>query len=213
LQQGDIAVDIGANKGGYTYWMARTVQKTGAVFAFEPQKNLAKYLDDMLKAAGFDNTHVESLGISSSVGERTIVIPAPSQEYSPGASFEIEPQDKYYSYPVKVDTLDHYFLNKSNARPIKFIKCDVEGHELEIFRGGASILKEDRPVLLFECEQRHMQKNTTKDVFHFLAALGYEGEFIYDKKFYPLSEFDPARHQIVGQKPYANNFLFRADRS
>ena len=43
LRHGDVAVDVGAYKGGYTYWMREAVGDAGTVFAFEPQPELAYY--------------------------------------------------------------------------------------------------------------------------------------------------------------------------
>lgn len=41
LRPGDWAVDVGAHKGAYTYWMQRAAGATGQVFALEPQPLLA----------------------------------------------------------------------------------------------------------------------------------------------------------------------------
>ena len=49
--------------------------------------------------------------------------------------------------------LDSFFA--SRTQPVSLIKCDVEGHEGEVFRGAEQLLRQDRPILLFECEQRH----------------------------------------------------------
>src|SRR5215217_2108239 len=38
---GDLACDVGANKGSYLYWMSRWADR---VVAFEPQSGLADYL-------------------------------------------------------------------------------------------------------------------------------------------------------------------------
>jgi hypothetical protein len=95
---------------------------------------------------------------------------------------------------------------------------DVEGHELAVFRGAAGILARDRPVLLFECEARHLGNRAPSEVFDFLAALGYSGSFFGPGGPRPLAEFDTAVHQRRGpgrfwKAPgYVNNFLFRATR-
>ena len=44
LVPGNIAVDIGAHKGAYTYWMSKYVGEKGKVFSFEPQPQLNKQL-------------------------------------------------------------------------------------------------------------------------------------------------------------------------
>jgi hypothetical protein len=114
---------------------------------------------------------------------------------------------------VKVDTLDNYF-SSADKRPVKFIKCDVEGHELEVFRGGEKILKKDMPILLFECEARHLQSGDVKEVFSFLEDLGYSGQFFANGKITSLDKFDMQKHQqirdgkIIDHLSYCNNFVF-----
>src|SRR5262249_40290100 len=50
-------------------------------------------------------------------------------------------------------SLDDY---ARNARPPDFIKCDVEGAEVEVFRGAEHLLHEKRPIIL--CEM-HSEEN------------------------------------------------------
>jgi FkbM family methyltransferase len=205
LKKGDTDVDIGANKGGYTYWMVKAVGEKGRLFAFEPQSGLTEYLKGVLPGK---NVTIEKMGLSSEIGEAQLVIPGEGATYSPGATIEPGHSEKCYSYKVKIDTLDDYFENKKEARPVKFIKCDVEGHELEVFKGGIKILKEDHPVILFESEQRHLRNKSPSDIFKFLLDLGYRGQFIFNKKLHDLNEFDLNKHQVCGKKPYTNNFIF-----
>ncbi len=40
LQPGMVALDVGANIGAHTVWMARAVGPTGRVIAFEPQRSI-----------------------------------------------------------------------------------------------------------------------------------------------------------------------------
>jgi len=204
---GSTVVDIGANKGGYTYWLSKAVDRKGKVFAFEPQPHLADYLKKSF-AEGFNgNITVESIGLSSKCGTARLIIPEKGKSYSPGATLEADNCEGFHSFNVPTDTLDNYFAGK-NSRPVRFIKCDVEGHELEVFKGGETLLKEDHPVILFECESRHLSKNSIRDVFKYLLDLGYEGHFFFDKKLLPLSIFDEKVHHVWGAKLYANNFLF-----
>ena len=56
---GAIALDIGANKGIYTYWLSKKVGKDGKVIAFEPQPELGEYLNDLKKS--FDRQVFEKI--------------------------------------------------------------------------------------------------------------------------------------------------------
>ena len=191
--------------------MRRAVGPAGKVFAFEPQPGLARYLEAVRARMGWDNVVVRECAISDSAGER--VLRVPGWENSPGASLEeaVAPGDR--DRLVAADTLDHQL---EGAGRIALVKVDVEGHELAVFRGAARTLAESRPVLLFECEARHLTGRTPRDVFTYLEGLGYRGQFFSPGGLRPVAEFDPAIHQRRGtgrfwEAPgYCNNFLFTA---
>lgn len=209
LSPGDTAIDIGAHKGAYTYWMARSVGPAGRVVAFEPQPELASYLKGIFRAPGWRSVTVEAMALSSGKGRARLVIPARHGSTSPGASVELEPGGGSRSCQVDRDSLDVYCGAHPDIRPARFVKCDVEGHELEVFRGAETVLREDAPVLLFECEARHRRNGSIRDVFRHLEDRGYEGRFFLGRRLRPLSEFDEGRHQRApGSPAYCNNFLF-----
>jgi len=105
-----------------------------------------------------------------------------------------------------VTTLDEFF---GTDTPVKLIKCDVEGHEYEVFKGGERLLRTHRPMVLFECEDRHHRQKDWRDTFAFLEGLGYQGAFFSRRGLRSLKEFDPVRHGVPESPEYANNFAFR----
>jgi FkbM family methyltransferase len=214
VRPGDNVVDIGAHKGGFLYWLRRYVTGSGKVYGFEPQPPLAQYLKEIVAIQGWDNVIVEASGLSSSNGSMELFIPAPEGEPSPGAT--LSPADcnaPHYSIRVPVVTLDDYFGRRGNP-PIAFIKCDCEGHEIEVFKGAVGVLRRDHPVLLFECEQRHLPGSSPAAVFDYLRTLGYRGGFFGPSGLTPVEQFRPEIHQPVrpgrywDAKDYYNNFAF-----
>jgi len=216
IHPGDVAVDIGAHKGAYLYWMQKAVGARGKVCAFEPQPQLHEYLAWAVPVMGWENVELSPLAISDRQGTATIRVPAGRGKTSPGASLEPahgagggEPGG--YEVQCSVDTLDRIFAGRKAP---SFIKCDVEGHELSVFRGAARVLGERGPALLFECEQRHLSAHGLQDVFGFLQKLGYAGQFFAQGELLPLARFDPSIHQrqagerFWDRKDYSNNFLF-----
>ena len=105
LKKGDVAVDIGANKGQYTFWMLRSVGPTGKVIAFEPQPTLARYLEDMKASMSYPHLTVENCGLSREPARLTLTIPQAGKSQSPLASFEAAPREGFTSYEVEVDIL------------------------------------------------------------------------------------------------------------
>lgn len=207
IRPGDTVADIGAHKGAYLYWMRRAVGPAGRVYGFEPQPALHAYLDRMVSERGWTNVEVLPFALSDRQG--TAEIHVPEGETSPGAS--LEPRAGGRTVPCTLETLDHVLGDSSR---LSFIKCDVEGHELAVFRGARRILTERAPALLFECEARHLSSHGMQDVFAFLQALGYQGRFFAGSALLPLAHFDPASHQArTGERfwdrpGYFNNFLF-----
>ncbi len=203
VQKGDLVVDVGAHKGAYTYWLARAVGKEGSVFAFEPQPALAKSLERLFAHDG--RVIVHHLALSSRNQDRALFIPGWSS--SPGATLEKRSGTEGRHIDVPTTTLDSFF--KGRDVPISLIKCDVEGHELEVFKGARSILETDRPMLLFECENRHLSGGTIQDVFTFLEELGYEGAYFQGIRLRQLAELSADQHGDPSRPNYVNNFLFR----
>ena len=205
LSPGDVAVDIGAHKGAYAYWMHKAVAPHGRVVCFEPQKQMAGYLNRMKEAVPLARLEVVNLALSSRRGEMTLAVPQAGG--SQGATLESGLlKGPHILYLVGVTTLDEFF---GTDTPVKLIKCDVEGHEYEVFKGGERLLRTHRPMVLFECEDRHHRQKDWRDTFAFLEGLGYQGAFFSRRGLRSLKEFDPVRHGVPESPEYANNFAFR----
>lgn len=209
LRSGDVVVDAGAYKGGYTYWMRAEVGAAGHVFAFEPQPELARFLRGVVKAFAWSNVHVEEAGLSASSGELTLHAPGSSPSQDASLVRALAGADARH-YTVRIDTLDDSLERRALGRPVDLIKCDVEGHELDAFRGAERVLTQDRPLLLFECEARHNPGRPVSDVFEYLEGFGYRGSFFWHGELLDVREFDLEAHQTLGRAPYANNFVFEA---
>jgi FkbM family methyltransferase len=204
----DTVCDIGANKGSFTFWLARWCHE-GHVFAFEPQIDIAERLARDCRLFGFSNVRVEPAGVHSSSGTLELSVP---RGHGPGASFNAPAAAAdTVAVPVRVVALDDYF---AGTERIALLKIDVEGAELDVFRGAERILKTSHPLLVFECENRHLRGHCVEDVFRYLGSLGYSGCFVCHGQVRPLSEFDPAVHQRADgdwfwkSKDYCNNFIF-----
>jgi len=200
------AIDIGAHKGAYTYWMQKGVGDSGQVIAFEPQPQLACRLESLRRGFGWRQVTILQAGLSNQRGSFDLHIPRGGP--SPGATLTTSHQlGDCDTLQVRVETLDGV-LNAMKAGPVSLIKCDVEGHELEVFQGAESVLKTDRPALLFECEERHHADGCIEPVFDYLRSLGYQGYYFHQGRQEPIATFNAEKLQQPGQTPYINNFAF-----
>lgn len=169
---GTTVIDIGANKGVFSIYMSRAAGPNGKLIAFEAQPELGDHLRDVKQSFGLDNMTIVNQGLSSSAGVLTM---RRSEAGSGMASFHNPPSVDLQEIEIPVIRLDDY-ANDNVVGPVSFIKCDVEGHELEVFRGGQALLAQHKPTLLFEC---HDDEADRGELFEFLTGLGYDGYFFY----------------------------------
>lgn len=210
VRSGDIVCDIGANKGSFIFWLSRWCG-TGRVVAFEPQPELARRLAEVCRVIGLDNVRVEAKAVYLHSGDQELFVPA---GHSPGASLTHKAAEakSFTTLSVPVVALDDYFDENDE---VTLLKIDVEGAELGVFKGAARILRRHAPLLVFECENRHLASGHVGDVFSYLEALGYQGSFVCRDRLLPIVEFDAAVHQrqdgewFWKSRDYCNNFVFR----
>lgn len=191
-----VAIDAGANLGLYTYWIAR---RASAVHAFEPNAGLSAYL----RKARIPRVQVYSAALSSRDGSANLWIPQLDGEASLSEHVGGTPVE------VPLIKLDSLCLPK-----VGFMKIDVEGHELEVLRGGEQTIRASRPTLFVEIEQRHHPEQSIDRIIDSIRELGYdEVRFLVAGTWHPLDEFRPAVHQAdVASRQYASNFLFSTSR-
>jgi FkbM family methyltransferase len=152
LRAGMIFYDVGANIGFFSLLAARLVGEQGRVVAFEADPEVAGRLREHVARNQFSWIAAEEKAVWS---ERKSVFfartdPAASPDRGLGHVVNGGGND---AIRVEAVTLDDY----ANAGPAPdFVKCDVEGAEVEVFRGALQLLKEKRPGILFEM---HSDKN------------------------------------------------------
>lgn len=201
----DTVCDIGANKGSFTYWLSGWC---GKVVAFEPQPELANRLVRLCRSLKLSNVTVEPKAVYSLSANLDFYMPGQNQ---PGASLKPITSANCTKTTVQAISLDEYFNDNTK---IKLIKIDVEGAELHVLKGAEKLLRRSNPLLVFECENRHLNNGNVYDTFSYLKDLGYEGKFVYHGHLLPISKFNASIHQsqrgksFWKSKDYCNNFIF-----
>jgi FkbM family methyltransferase len=194
VRQADLAgrtvLDIGANKGVYSIYMSRAVGPSGKLVAFEAQPELGDHLRAVKHSFRLDNMSLVNQGLSSIAGVLTMRRTAAG---SGMASFHNDAAEGLDEIDIPVIALDKY-IEEHDLGPVDFIKCDVEGHELEVFRGAERMLLRDKPALLFECHDAEAENG---ELFRFLTGLGYDGYFFYVTPADHKSLFNKGRGQFI----------------
>lgn len=173
LKPGDTAIDVGANYGLFTLALAQIVGETGHVKAIEPNKDMLQFWKKTAKAnVGADHPHVEYLWGAS--GSRLTTGELRKDPRGSGGS-QMHPGSLMTGESITIMPLDMILM-----RPIKAIKIDAEGMDVDVLLGAEKILREDRPVVIFEWNPEAMQ-NLGKDPleeFVQLFALGDRADYI-----------------------------------
>jgi len=193
--KGRTVIDIGANKGVYCYWLSRATGRNGRVLAFEPQPELEAHLADVVSTFSLGNVVLAPCALSSQAGEVSLY----RRNAGAGdASFEAMPGSECIR--VRCTTLDAY-ATQTGLDEVAFIKCDVEGHELEVMRGAEQLLRRCMPVLQVECHHREAAQG---DLFEFLSSVGYSGFFLHDGRRIPCRAFEhyPCRKRSLDHRNY-----------
>jgi len=163
--------DVGANLGIWSYFMSHLAGREGRVFAFEPQPELTSHLESLKASFDLQNLVICNSGLSTKPGRVSMSRKSPGSGDARIVESTLEGRN---TVEVEVTTLDDFLSEMPEVR-IDLIKCDVEGHELDVFKGAEARLRSDRPALIFEHHQSHAEKG---EVFDFLLGLGYDGYFL-----------------------------------
>ena len=210
---GDTLIDIGANKGGFLYWMIKRAGANGKAIGFEPQTFLYRFLKDYFSGSKYPQVTIEQYALSDKEENATMIIPYNGKDSSPGASihFTLEDSPMARAETVTTVTLDSYCA-LHNLQPA-LIKIDVEGHELKVIKGSLKTLGMYKPKIILECEGLQVGRDSVQETFGHILALGYKGFFFFKGEKFDIGNFEPEKHQpekFTGKKSieYCSNFFF-----
>lgn len=168
VRPGSICFDVGAHLGEYAIALAKATGPSGSVIAFEPNPRLVRNLRRTLDSSRF---RVLDVALSDRPGAGSLYVP---RYASMAAITPWAPDPTLSVVPIRVTTLDTLI---AEGIPVpSFIKCDAEGAEARIFRGGSMLLRAHRPALQFEAGTRALRAvsgATEEDLLALLRSFGY----------------------------------------
>ncbi len=174
LEPGETVVDVGANFGWHTIGFAKAVGAHGRVLAFEPLPELVEHAGENLRRNRVEEwVTLRDRALGSAPGELTIYTFAKGSMAESSAS-DLG-RDDAEPHPCVVATLDEELAQFGGDPPV-LLKVDVEGFELDVFRGGVATLAGSRaPALAFELNRgclEHAQV-TVPEIEEYLRGVGY----------------------------------------
>lgn len=209
LEKDALFFDIGANTGIYTSFAQRFIP-ADSVYAFEPIPELFTRLKYM-----FRKSNIYKMAFSNEISEKQFKIPSIcGKEFKSRGTLNVtyKENDETRSrvIDVRTDTIDN-FVKKRNISRIGFIKIDVEGHEFQVIEGGLETLKEQKPVLQIEIEQRHYQRDIG-EIIDLILNLGYVCYYLdLESRMLRKLEADAAslqKEEHFKTALYIHNFIF-----
>lgn len=146
IKKGDVFFDIGANVGFMSIEVATRRQGSVEVIAFEPIPALARSILRSARINGANNVHVMSTMLGSTTGKAELFIPSHSIHAS-----AIARESSAYAVTCPMTTVDE-LVRDGTLPPPNVIKIDVEGGELEVFRGASEVISTHAPTIIFEAD-------------------------------------------------------------
>jgi FkbM family methyltransferase len=171
---GECVADLGANIGVYTKYLSEIVGPSGQVFSVEPIPLTFDILRSNVRKLGSKNIELRNCAISDTNGLVTMEVP----KYDSGGENFYESRivceqadNDLRTVVIPASTIDSLF----SGRPVHFIKCDTEGHELCCIQGAMRTIRASKPSWLIEISGNPDDETSSAyETFQILRESGYE---------------------------------------
>ncbi len=163
LRPGMTFYDIGANIGFFSLLGARLVGKEGRVTAFEADPEIAARLREHVERNAFGWITVEEKAVWSEARTVSFARTDPARSPDRGLGHVVSTGEEN-GISVGAVSLDDYTRTHT---PPDLLKCDVEGAEVEVFRGSQRLLSEKRPGIICEMHSKTNERILTEEFSRF----------------------------------------------
>lgn len=209
LNEGETAVDAGANIGQMTSIMAKRVGNEGQVLSFEPHPQVFQELAANVAAwqhdPGVGQIKVHEMGLSKEAGFATLHTTSDFAQNRGTASLEVDSDENNQDgkvYSVVIERLENVVPVNSS---IGVMKLDVEGHEIDLLLGASRLLT-DKRIRDIVFEEHNSYPSPVTD---YLEQQGYT---IFSIEQGPLSlRVSPARQNSAHYRYEAQSYLATLD--
>ena len=184
IRPGDYCIDIGAHLGYFAMELSRLAGPQGKVFAIEPISKFYNTLKALADSSKVNNITLYRYAMGGEEAWVEMGIPRINnvKKYAYARIMRTSNFLEYVeSEQVKNVSGDELF---EQLPRLDFIKCDVEGLELSVFRSFLRVIQKFKPVIL--CELGDPQDR--KKMLDLLSPVGYGLYYLENKK---LKSLDP----------------------
>ena len=178
LKSGQFAVDAGCYLGDNAFAMAKAMGNTGDVWTFEPDPRMWTEMSKRIISNASESRGIrlfnEALGLKNEITK--FVVPLGVFGVS-----GLREKANYGSHDVQIVNLsvvcrkldDLIEEHRIDPKRLALIKFDLEGGELNAFRGAVESIKKGRPLIEFECGGYETYGFTFADIINFWNDLDY----------------------------------------
>lgn len=177
LPENSTVFDVGANIGWYSIMLKKCFPKLN-VYSFEPAPENFHRLKRNFKLNNLDQNNLNNLGFYSEKGKIDFHF---NPERTEASSIKNILDQSFETIQVDMDKMDLWVKNNAVKR-LDFIKCDVEGAELFVYKGGIECIKTNKPVIMSEMLRKWSAKFNyhPNDIIQLFEEIGYECYVIAD---------------------------------
>jgi len=187
LADGDVGLDVGANVGWYSLCLERHAVGDCRIYAFEPDEVNHALLSENVAINRARRIVPVRKAASDGPGTRTLYLYDPKNT----GRHSLLPVNTAGEREVEAVTLDGFLAGEGiDPGRVRFLKLDVEGHELSVLEGARSLLGKV-PVVLMEYSPRTMREAglDPRRLLGLLADSGYRPNVVREGALAPI---DPA---------------------
>src|SRR5450755_2144870 len=193
VRPGDQCIDIGAHLGYFTLELSRLAGNNGHVYAIEPMSKFFNVLKGMVENRGLKNITLYPYAMGGEAGFVEMGIPRVNN-MKKFAYARVIRSSTFLEYVESEQVKNVYGDELFRYLPrVDFIKCDVEGLELAVFRSFIDIIRKHQPIVL--CELGDPQER--KRLLDLLSPFFYRLYYLEEKKLKALeadSSVRPVSH-------------------
>jgi len=195
FDDGGIILDLGANIGVTSYYLAKKFHKS-TIFSFEP---LTLNMDTLKRVKNrFDLKNIIELqvAVGDKPGKLEMVMPVINNVPMHGLSHVVDEENTEnndgFKYVVQVVQLDEFETIKLPLKRITAIKIDIENFEYYALKGAEKLIAENKPVIYCEL----WDNENRKKCIALLNNLNYSAFVLQDKKLVPFEKVTTEKHNF-----------------
>ncbi len=164
-------IDCGTYIGSHTILLSK-INPNNDIIGFEMMPEHYKILLDNITMNNLSNVIVFNVALDDKIGHITIPMINYEKENSNFGGTSIYNEKSNIRVPTF--TLDYILPFINESKPVKFIKIDIEGHELPCLSGAKQLIEKFKPLILIEIWNDQYEKFTASDIWKHMETLGYK---------------------------------------